>query len=135
MSDEELLKLARRGYEAWNQGDAEWFEANLAEDVEVETLADVFLDLEPVYRGIDGWRRFWGVFRSAWSSIDVELEKVEVVSDCEVFTVAKFDGVGRESGVEASLTFHQWLTFQDGMLTRLRVELPDQKELELDPLS
>lgn len=132
MSDEELEQLARRGYEAWNQGDAEWFEANLAEDVEVETLADVFLDLEPVYRGIDGWRRFWGVFRSPWSSISVELEKVEAVSDCEVFAVARFDGVGRESGVGASLTFHQWLTFQDGKLLRLRVELPDQKELELD---
>jgi ketosteroid isomerase-like protein len=135
VSEEELKQLARRGYEAWNEGDAEWFEANLAEDVEIETLAGVFLDLEPVYRGIDGWQRFWGVFRSAWSSIEVELEGLDVVSDCEVFAIAKFEGVGRESGVEASLTFHHWLTFQDGKLSRLRVDLPDQKELELDPLA
>ena len=134
MSDE-LLDLARRGYEAWNRGDGEWFEANLTEDAEVETLAGVFLDLEPVYRGIEGWQRFWEVFRSAWSSIDITVERMEMSSDCEVFAVVKFDGVGRESGVEASLTFHQWLMFRDGKLARLRVELPDQKELELDPLS
>jgi hypothetical protein len=60
---------------------------------------------------------------------------MEVRSDCEVFAVTKFDGVGRESGIEASLTFHHWLTFRDGKLSHLRVELPDQKELELDPLA
>jgi hypothetical protein len=41
------------------------------------------------------------------------------------------DGVGRESGVEVSLTFAQWLTFRDGKLARLKVEMPDEGQRTL----
>jgi ketosteroid isomerase-like protein len=130
MSDQ-LLEQTRRGYEAWNQGDTGWFEQNLTEDFELLTAPDVFPDLEEAYRGQDGFRKFWEVFRSAWSRIDIEVERIEALSDCEINAVVRFDGVGRESGVEASLTFVHWLTYRDGQLYKLRVEMPDERERKL----
>ncbi|MGH2981612.1 MAG: nuclear transport factor 2 family protein [Solirubrobacterales bacterium] len=129
---EQVLEIARAGYEAWNHGDLEWFEEHTTEDTEIVPAAGLFPDLEGTYHGIEGWRRFWEVFRAAWSSIDIEVQHLERLSDDDVFGLVRFDGVGRGSGVQASLTFIQWLSFRDGKLARLVVEMPDQKELDLD---
>jgi hypothetical protein len=131
LRDPEVLEIARSGYEAWNRGDIGWFERNTTEDIEVLPVAGLFPDLEDVYRGFEGWTRFWDVFRDAWSSIDVDVQHLEQLTDDDLFGLVRFEGIGRGSGVEASLTFTHWLSFRDGKLARLLVELPDQKELDL----
>lgn len=128
---EDLVEQTRSGYDAWNRGDTGWFEENMTEDIEVIPVQGLFPDIEDVYRGKEGWRKFWEVFRSAWSSIDIEVEQIESVSDCEVEAIVRFDGVGRESGVEASLTFAHSLAYRDGKLYRLRVDMPDEGEKKL----
>jgi ketosteroid isomerase-like protein len=125
------LEIASSGYEAWNKGDLAWFEEIATEDIEVVPVPELFPDVEEVYRGFEGFRKFWDVFRAAWSSIDIEILHLEPLSDDHVFALVRFDGIGRGSGVEVSLTFIQWLTFSNGKLARLEVEMPDQKELEL----
>lgn len=128
---EELLELTRRGYEAWNDGDLEWFRENMAEDVEILTLTEFFPDADPVYHGFEGWKKFWPIFRDAWSSIDVRLERVEAVGECEVYVHVTFEGVGRESGVAVELPLVHWLTFRDGKLTRLHPMTPEEGERRL----
>ena len=129
-----VLEIARTGYDAWNRGDISWFEESVTDDIEVVTLPELFPDIEAVYRGFAGFRKFWNVFRDAWSSIDIEVQHLELLSDHHIFALVRFDGIGRGSGVEVSLTFIQWLTFRDQKLARLEVEMPDQKELELADL-
>jgi ketosteroid isomerase-like protein len=126
-----VLQIARTGYDAWNSGDLSWFEETVSEDIEVLPVPELFPDIEEVYRGFEGFEKFWNVFRDAWSSIDIDVLHLEPLSDDHVFAFVRFNGIGRGSGVKASLTFVQWLTFRDGKLARLEVEMPDQKELEL----
>jgi ketosteroid isomerase-like protein len=127
----ELLELTRRGYEAWNRDDLEWFRDNMAEDVEIHTLTDFFPDADPVYHGPDGWEKFSGIFRESWSSIDVRLERVEDLGGDEVFVEVTFEGVGRESGVAVELTLVHWLSFRDGKLTKLDPMTPEEGERRL----
>ena len=128
---EDLVEQTRSGYDAWNRGDTGWFDENLTDDVEVRTVLGLFPDLDEAYRGQEEFWKFWEVFRSAWSSIDIEVEQIEPVSDCEVEAIVRFDGVGRESGVEASLTFAHSLAYRDGKLYRLRVDMPNEGEKKL----
>ena len=127
---ESNLDIARRGFEAWNRGEPEWFESNTTEDVEVRT-AEVFPDLEDVYNGRDGWQRFWETFRAAWRSVEVTIESLEDAAPDEVLALVRFDGIGRGSGATVSLGFGIWLTFRDEKLARMIVQLPGEAQEEM----
>jgi ketosteroid isomerase-like protein len=123
----ENLELARQGYEAWNRGDADWLMEHMTEDVEVEPLRGVG-DFDKVYSGHEGWKRFWEGWREAWSTIEIRVEHMEDMGDQGALALLTFEGVGRGSGAEVSMTVSHWLTFREGRVSAVRVLAPEAAE-------
>ena len=124
---EENLELARHGYEAWNRGDADWLLEHMTENVEVEPLRGVG-DFDKVYSGHEGWKRFWEGWREAWSTIEIRVERMEDMGDQGALALLTFEGVGKGSGAEVSMTVSHWLTFREGQVSAVRVLTPESAE-------
>ena len=62
--------MLREAFRRWNAGD---FEASQEFMREIEwRTSSRFSDLEPVYRGLEGVRRFWQDFTAPWERIVLE---------------------------------------------------------------
>jgi ketosteroid isomerase-like protein len=124
---EDNVELARQGYEAWNRGDVDWLLEHMTEDVEVEPLRGVG-EFEQVYHGHEGWKKFWQGWRDAWSSIEIHVNRLQDMGDHGVLALLRFDGVGKSSGAEVSMTVSHWLQFRDGQVSAVRVLAPEAAE-------
>ena len=82
-----------------------------------------FSDLDAVYRGKEGWRRFAETWREAWEDITVRVERIEDLDD-RIVALLTFAGVGRGSGVEVSIRVGQVATVTEGRVSKL-VSTPD----------
>jgi ketosteroid isomerase-like protein len=122
---QENVELARQAYEAWNRGDLDWFLDHMTEDFEFRPGLG-FSDLDIVYRGKRGWRRFAETWREAWEDITVTVERIEDVDD-RIVALLTFDGKGRGSGVEVSVRVGQVATVTEGRVSKL-VSTPDWAE-------
>src|SRR3954468_15385574 len=111
------IGLARQAYEAWNRGDLEWFLDHMTEDFEFRPGLG-FSDLESVYRGKEGWRRFAETWREAWEHITVRVERIEDLGD-RIVALLTFDGTGRGSGVEVSVRVGHVATVTEGRMSKL----------------
>jgi ketosteroid isomerase-like protein len=60
------VDVMRRGFAAWNAGDIDGALALMHPDIEWRT-SGVFPDVDDVYFGREGVRRFWSDFRGPWS--------------------------------------------------------------------
>jgi ketosteroid isomerase-like protein len=116
------VELARQAYEAWNRGDLDWFLDHMTEDFEFRPGLG-FSDLDAVYRGREGWRRFAETWREAWEDITVRVERIEDLDD-RIVALLTFAGVGRGSGVEVSIRVGQVATVTEGRVSKL-VSTPD----------
>ena len=130
---EENVGLMRQVYEAWNRGDLEWLLDHIAPDGEFLT-AQVFPDTEAAYRGPEGFREFWITFREPWTSVLIEVERIEAIGDDQVLALIRFHGSGRQ-GVEVSLKWGALMTVEGGMMTRLTNFADWQGALEAAGLS
>jgi ketosteroid isomerase-like protein len=122
---QENVGLARQAYEAWNRGDLEWFLDHMTEDFEFRPGLG-FSDLESVYHGKEGWRRFAETWREAWEDITVRVERIEDLDD-RIVALLTFDGKGRGSGVEVSIRVGQVATVVGGRVSKL-VAIPGWDE-------
>ena len=114
---EENLELARQAYAAWNRGDLDWHLNHMTADFEFWPGLG-FSDMDDVYRGKAGWRRFAARWRDAWEDITVRVERIEEVDD-RIVALLTFDAKGRGSGVEVSLQVGQVATVRDGKVAKL----------------
>lgn len=124
-SDQELL--VRQGYEAWNREDLNWFLAHLTEDAEVQPVRGLE-GFEPVYRGHDGWRRFWEQWRSSWKRFEIRVQRVEDMEERGVLVLLAVDaesGNGREA---LSTSVSHWLTFREGLVSGITAMPPETAE-------
>jgi ketosteroid isomerase-like protein len=62
---QENVELAHQAYEAWNRGDLGWHLNHMTDDFEFWPGLG-FSDMDGVYRGKAGWRRFAQTWREAW---------------------------------------------------------------------
>lgn len=76
----ENLEAVREVFEAWNRGELERIHKHPSPDWEWHT-ARLFPGTDAVYRGKEGFTRFWNTFREPWESIRVDLERVEDLGD------------------------------------------------------
>jgi ketosteroid isomerase-like protein len=123
----EDLEAVRGAYDAWNRRDMEAMLAAFAPDFEFQT-SGVFPGLDPLYRGHEGWRKFWRDFSGTWESI---LISVRELRDCgeRVLGFIAFEARGRDG-----LTVHRqagnvW-TFRDGLVVRLETHAGWTEALE-----
>jgi ketosteroid isomerase-like protein len=121
---QENVDLVLRACDAWNRSDLDATIEMMTEDFEFRP-ALVFFDLDPLYRGHVGWREFWQVWRDAWETVSIRVERVEDQGD-RAYAIVAFDGIGRGSGAPVSMSFGQLWSFRDGLVERIEVFEPDQ---------
>ena len=112
MSDDNLA-LVMRGWELWNRRDIDGALELIHPDVEWRP-GPLLLDVDEVYRGHEGVRRFWDEFMAPFDSISVEPER-HASAGGEVVIQAHFRARGRE-GVTGEVTVHHRYTIRDGKL-------------------
>jgi uncharacterized protein len=109
------VEIVREVFEAWNSGDLARIHEHLSPEWEWHT-ARLFPGTDAVYRGREGFTRFWNTFREPWESIRVELERVEDLGD-RVLVLLTFHGKGKGSGVDVTTEYANVVTFRDGLAT------------------
>ena len=110
------LELIRAAYEAWNRDDLDAAIALVHEDFEVHS-SGVFPGLEPVYRGRDGFRRWWRDLRSPFSEFEITVRDLQA-SDGLVRAAVHFNAVGRGSGAAVELDYvNEWRIAQGRLLS------------------
>ena len=61
-----------------------------------------FPGFEPVYRGRDGLRAFWDLWRAPWSDFHTDIARIQDVGG-RYLALLTIRAVGRESGAEVEL--------------------------------
>lgn len=88
----------------------------LAPDIELH-LTGVFPDLDPVYRGHEGVRRFAALFIAPWEELSLNAERFFDLGE-RVLTLSRFEARGRD-GIEVNLEMaHVW-TLRGGLVVRM----------------
>ena len=99
----------------------------LAPDVEFHT-SGAFPDLDPVYRGRDGFRALNDRLNAPWAEISLEPERILDIDD-RVLVLSHFQARGRD-GIEARLSIaHVW-TLRNGQVVRVDAFSDHQRALE-----
>jgi ketosteroid isomerase-like protein len=109
--ESEQLQRLRAAFDAWNRNDWEESLGYMREDVRW-TTAQQLPDLDGVYEGREGVRRFFRAFSEPWEEISITLEQIIDERDSQLFVVVRFVAHGRE-GIEVDMPFFQIYRFDD----------------------
>ena len=109
---QENVEIVRAALETWNRGDLEASLEYVSPGWEWHT-AQLFPGTDAVYRGKQGFTRFWNNFREPWESISVEIERIEDLGD-RVLVLFMFYGQGKLSGVDVTTEYANVFTVHDG---------------------
>jgi ketosteroid isomerase-like protein len=113
---EEDLEFVRRGLEAWSSGDLEAALAFVPPELEFRT-SGLFPGVASVYRGHDGFKRFWNDFRGLWEEIELVPERLLDHGD-RVVVFGRFKARGRE-GITVKREVGVIFTIRDGLAARI----------------
>jgi ketosteroid isomerase-like protein len=117
MSEERNVELVRRLAERWNAGDHAGVLELYADDI-VMVTAPEWPDSRPEVgkQAVEHATREW---RSAWESIEVDLDRLEAVGEMVVAGGA-WDSQGLASGAAGRLPFGIVFTVRDGLVARIQ---------------
>jgi glyoxylase-like metal-dependent hydrolase (beta-lactamase superfamily II)/ketosteroid isomerase-like protein len=105
------LRRMRGGFQAWNDGDYEKSLAFARPDV-VWRVEPFFPDMEPVYEGHAGLRRFYRTFNEAWEDNSLEIVRVVDERPGQIYVEIRFWARARD-GLEFEAPFHQIYRYDD----------------------
>ena len=117
---QENVEIAQENIAAFNRHEIDAFLALLHPDVEWED-SNGFPDLQGVYRGRAGARKWWERFLDAWESFHAEVEEVTEGTDGRVLLQVVGIARGRASGVETELRTWFVLWIAGGMITKRQI--------------
>jgi ketosteroid isomerase-like protein len=109
---EENVEIAQRAYAALRDDDVDQFLTYLDPEVEWHSL---ILEIEGVFRGHDGVRRWWQELRSVFPDWDPSIVEIRDLGDW-VLVHAGGTGSGTASGVGLFEDFWQIARFRDGLM-------------------
>jgi ketosteroid isomerase-like protein len=130
---EQNVELVRQGFEAWNRRDLEWQLDRITSDFEWWT-AQLFPDMEAVYRGPEGYRRFWNTFVGPWETLVLAVHRLEPIGDDRVLALVRFRGRGRD-GIEVARDYASLFTVESGRFRQVVGFANWQQALEAAGLS
>ena len=128
----ENVDLLRRAYARLAESDplGDWtplLQEFMAEDVALWPSA-MYLDADEVYRGYDGWARFWREFAAVWNHWRIEVDDIIDAGDDLVVVLARAIGRATASGVDIEQPEgHVWRV-RDGRLAAAWTH-PDRAEV------
>jgi ketosteroid isomerase-like protein len=111
---QENVETVLRGYELANRGEPSL--ELLSPDIEIH-LAGVFPDMEPMYRGRAGARRWMEQSIEAWEEITFETDRAIDLGD-RVLVLGHFDARGRDR-IEVRRPFANLWTLHNGQAVRM----------------
>jgi ketosteroid isomerase-like protein len=91
----DVREVIRAGLDAWSRGDLEGTLEVFDPEFEFVT-SGIFPGLEPVYRGHDGFRRFWADFRGPWQGIAIEVDRIVAGRPPLLAVIGSFSATGRD---------------------------------------
>jgi ketosteroid isomerase-like protein len=112
----ENVEVVRRALELWSNGDLPAFLEALDPQIEWRT-SGIYPDVDPVYFGHEGFRKFWRDFYEIWETLSMELRDAVAVGDQVAFSF-RFDATGR-GGVRAGRDQASVVTLRNGLLVRI----------------
>jgi ketosteroid isomerase-like protein len=124
-SVEQRERLALRGIEAYNAGNAAGMVAALADDVEV--FASLEMANAGRYHGHEGFLSWIQNWTDAWDDIVAEVTEMIPVGERHVVAALHQTGRGR-SGIEVSMDLAFLFEIQDDGLCSYLAMLPDAEE-------
>jgi uncharacterized protein len=104
----------------------------LAPEVEFH-LPGVFPDLDPLYRGREGFQKLIDQFNAPWEEISLDPDRIMDIGK-RVLVLSHFQARGRD-GIEVRLPFAHLWTLRNGQVVRMDAYSDQQKALEAAGLS
>jgi ketosteroid isomerase-like protein len=113
----ENLELVRTWIDAYNRGDIEAMRATMHRDFEFRT-SGTFPDVDPVYEGHAGFRRFYEDFNGTWEAFSVSIRELR---DCgeQGLMLGVFEGRARDGLQVRRQTASVW-TFRDALVLAIQ---------------
>jgi ketosteroid isomerase-like protein len=124
----ESFKTLEAGFEAWNRGDIDAVMESFSDDVVWRTGAQM-PDIDLVYEGRDGVRRFFKEFTDPWDEISIEIEDLIDEQEDQIFVLVRFEARGRE-GIEVEGRFFQIYRYDEQHLCREFRAFAEEDEAE-----
>jgi ketosteroid isomerase-like protein len=112
----ESFKTLEAAFEAWNRRDIDSVMKYVTEDVVWRTGGQI-PDIEPVYEGHTGVRRFFSQFLDPWEEISIKIEDVIEDREDQIVVLVSFHARGRE-GIEVDGRFFQIYRYDERHLCR-----------------
>jgi ketosteroid isomerase-like protein len=109
---QENVEIVRQAYEAFNRGNIGGAVANIAPEFEYASTG-VIPDMEEVYRGPEGFRRFLEGFWAEFDDPQAEINEITEADDLVLVSLTLL-GRGKQSGAEAGWSIFQLWTVRDG---------------------
>lgn len=130
------VEIVRRGYSlpsereeyGFRAANADVFESFFHRDAEL-VPPRIYPDIEPVYRGIDGFQHFQREMDEVWDDFQFATERFFDAGD-QVVVFIRISGTGRQSGAAVTISTAHLLTMRDGRATRLEIFLDRDEALE-----
>ena len=116
-AENDNVEIVRRSLQLWSRGDLEGFIEGVDPEIEWRT-SGVYPDVDPVYYGHQGFRKFWRDFHEIWETLSMELRDMAVADDQLAFSF-HFDATGRD-GVRAGRDQASLVTLRNGRLLRIQ---------------
>jgi ketosteroid isomerase-like protein len=124
--ESEQLQRLRTAFDAWNRGDWQQTLAYIREDVVWKT-GNLMPDVDAVYKGHEGVRRFWRDFSEPWDQISITLEEILDEQEAQLFVVVRFRARGRE-GIKVDMPFFQVYRYdEDGLLAEFKASVDEDE--------
>jgi ketosteroid isomerase-like protein len=116
MSEETIANL-RRGYEAFNRGDASVVIALSTPDVEWGATG-AFPGVEGLYRGPEAIQEWMDIIRSAWEEFEVTLDEV-LYDEGDILAITELlRGRGLSSGAEVEMRVFAVYRFEENKVRK-----------------
>jgi ketosteroid isomerase-like protein len=110
------VEIVRQSLERWSSGDLEGFLERVDPELEWRT-SGLYPDVDPVYHGHDGFRKFWRDFHETWETLRMEILETITAGDRVAFSF-HFDATGRD-GLRTGRDQASIATLRNGLLLRI----------------
>jgi ketosteroid isomerase-like protein len=125
------VEMVRRSGEAWQRDDFETWLSTIDPDVEWFTGVERALGRAgSIYRGHEGMREFWNLWRIDVDDHWVEVEEIRDLGDERVLSLGRLRFRGPASGITVESQLANVITLREGKIVRSEDYLSHQEALK-----
>jgi ketosteroid isomerase-like protein len=133
---QENVEVVRKALEAWQRDDLDAFLARGDPAVEWHAVFERLLGgTEHCYRGIEGLREFWSVYRTEFENFEIEGQEIRVLDEVRVLLLGQLRWRGPTSGIESESPVGLVLSLRNGKIFGSMDYLSHEEALEAVGLS